>query len=84
MISSGIEFKNFTYKKKLLELKIKQILKLLIKENNEVIHSLSKNYKDSYSKKILNKYKKSLNFRIIGMGGSSLGTQAIYKFLEKN
>ena len=83
MISSGIEFKNFTYKKKLLELKIKQILKLLIKENNEVIHSLSKNYKDSYSKKILNKYKKSLNFRIIGMGGSSLGTQAIYKFLEK-
>ena len=83
MISSGIEFKNFTNKKNLLTLKIKQILKSLIKENNEVIHSLSKNYKDSFSKKSLNKYKKSLNFRIIGMGGSSLGTQAIYKFLEK-
>ncbi len=83
MISSGIEFKNFTYKKKLLTHKIKQILKSLIKENNEVIQSLSKNYKDSFSKKSLNKFKKSLNFRIIGMGGSSLGTQAIYKFLKK-
>ena len=83
MISSGIDFKNFTYKKKLLTFKIKQILKSLIKENNEVIRSLSTDYKDSFSKKNLNKYKKSLNFRIIGMGGSSLGTQAIYEFLEK-
>ena len=53
MISSGIEFKNFTYKKKLLELKIKQILKLLIKENNEVIHSLSKIIKIVFLKKAL-------------------------------
>jgi len=83
MISAGIRFKNFTYKKKLLTHKIKQILKSLIKENNEVIQSLSKNYKDSFSIKSLNKYKKSQNFRIIGMGGSTLGTQAIYKFLEK-
>ena len=29
----------------------------------------------------VNKYNKDLNYRVIGMGGSSLGTQAIYDFL---
>ena len=43
---------------------------------------MGKNYKNSYDKKLLNKYKKSLNFRVIGMGGSILGTQAIYDFLR--
>ncbi len=83
MISTGIEFKNFENKKKTPIFKIKQTLKLLIKENNEVIKSLKKNYKDSFSKKSLKKYKKFKYFRIIGMGGSTLGTQAIYQFLKK-
>ena len=42
---------------------------------------MAKNYINSYDKKLLNKYKKFLNFRVIGMGGSILGTQAIYDFL---
>ena len=43
---------------------------------------MSQHYKNSFNKKILNKYKKSLNYRIIGMGGSTLGAQAIYDFLK--
>ena len=84
MISAGIAFRNFKNKKKTSTLKIKQTLKLLIKEENEVIKSLKKSYKDSFSKKNLKKYKKSKYFRVIGMGGSTLGTQAIYQFLKKN
>ena len=44
--------------------------------------SLSKNYKDSYTKKTIKKYKKNLIFRLIGMGGSTLGAQTLYQFLN--
>ena len=54
----------------------------LKKSPNEVLQSLSSNYKNSYSKKIVTELKKFKNFRVIGMGGSILGTKAIYNFLE--
>jgi hypothetical protein len=64
---------------KILELKkkhpnINQKIILSFKDKNEVLRSLSKNYKDSYiDQKFLNKYKKNFNdFRVIGMGGSTL------------
>ena len=57
-------------------------LNLIVKEKNQLISSLSKNYKDSFNKQLLKKYKKFSNFRIIGIGGSILGTQAIYNFLK--
>jgi len=79
MFLKEIDFKEFNLKKKNLSLK-KKLNKILNKKNS-VIESLSKNYKNSYDKTLLNKYKKSLNFRVIGMGGSILGTQAIYDFL---
>ena len=44
--------------------------------------SLSKNYKDSYTKKTIKKYNKNLTFRLIGMGGSTLGSQTLYQFLN--
>ena len=81
MLTPGINLTSF--KKKIKILKVKQNLTTLIKEKNHVISSLGKNYKNSYSKKQLDKYKKSSNFRLIGMGGSTLGTQAIYHFLKK-
>jgi glucose-6-phosphate isomerase len=81
MLTSGINFKNF--KKEINSAKIKQTLVSIIKEKNEVIKSLSKNYKNSFDKKKLKKYKSSSNFRIIGMGGSTLGAQSIYDFLSK-
>mgnify|MGYP001488491722 CR=1 FL=1 len=81
MLTSGIRFKNFKIKPGTLVLKKK--LNLLLREKNQVIHSLSKKYKNNFNKKEINKYKKSSNYRIIGMGGSSLGAQAIYDFLKK-
>ena len=80
MFTKNISFKNFKVKKN--NSKIKLILSSLIKEKNEVLLSMSKNYKNSFKNKILNKYKNNYNFRVIGMGGSTLGTQAIYEFLE--
>ena len=80
MYSKNILFKNFKVKKKTSN--IKKILAKLLKEDNQILYSLGKDYKDSYIKKNLSKYKKYKNLRIIGMGGSSLGTRAIYNFLK--
>ena len=79
MFLKQIDFKEFNLKK---NLSLKKKLNKILNKKNYVIESLSKNYKNSYDKKLLNKYKKSLNFRVIGMGGSILGTQAIYNFLR--
>ena len=79
MLTSSIDFVNFKLNKKNLFIKKKLIF--LLKKKNEIIKSLCKNYTDSFNKKKLNKYKKYSDFRIIGMGGSTLGTQAIYDFL---
>jgi len=81
MLSKNIDFKNFKTKKNTQ--KIKKKLKKLLQENNEVIRSLRKTYKNSYNRKLVNKYNKDLNYRIIGMGGSTLGAQTIYDFLRK-
>ena len=85
MLTRNIEFYNFNIKKKLKLLKIK---KDFLKFNNLVktfplLKSYSKNYKYSYKKKIISKYKNNKNFRILGMGGSILGTEAIYQFLNE-
>ena len=81
MLTFGINFFNFKVKSKASNIRGK--LKLLLNEKNEVIRSLGKNYKNNYIKKKLKKYKKFSNFRVIGMGGSTLGTQAIYNFLQE-
>jgi glucose-6-phosphate isomerase len=79
MFLKEIDFKEFNLKKNLF---LKKKLNKILNNKNSVIESLGKNYKNSYDKKLLNKYNKSLNFRVIGMGGSILGTQAIYDFLR--
>ena len=81
MLTSRIRFKNFNLKSK--NTSIKKKLNFLLNEKNEIIKSLSKNYKNSFNSNILSQYKKNKNFRLIGMGGSSLGTQAIYDFLRE-
>ena len=80
MLTRGINYINF--KKKKSNLKIKKKLSNILKEENEIIKSLGKFYKYSFQKKNLKKYKTKLNYRIIGMGGSSLGAKAIYDFLK--
>ncbi len=81
MITNGIIFKNFLINKKLKQ--VSKDLNHILKKKNQVIQSLSGDYKNSFDIKKMNKYKKFKNFRVIGMGGSSLGTQAIYDFLKK-
>ena len=81
MLNSNINFTNFKVKKKSKKLNLE--LKNILKKNNEVIQSLKKTYKDSYNYKQLKSLNKKNDYRIIGMGGSSLGAQAIYDFLKK-
>ena len=80
MLTAGINFLNFKEKKK--SLIVRKKLKLILQKKNAVIQSLSKDYINSYNKKDIQRYKKLTNFRIIGMGGSTLGSQAIYDFLN--
>ena len=81
MLSKDINFIDFKIKKKKLLLKKK--LNSLLREKNQIIQSLDKSYKNNFKKKNLSQYKRNSNFRLIGMGGSSLGAQAIYSFLKK-
>ena len=81
MLSSGIKFKSFKFKKS--SNKYKKILFKLLDSNIHVINSLSNKYKFNYTKKSISKFKKNKYFRLIGMGGSILGTQAIYDFLNQ-
>jgi len=80
MLTTGINFTNFKIKKKLSA--VKKNLTSILKKKNEVLISLSQDYKSSFNKNFLHKYKKSDNYRIIGMGGSTLGAQTIYDFLK--
>ena len=80
MLTKNIKFINFRFKKK--NKKIKKNLDFILQENNEIIKSLGEKYKNSYNKKLILKFKKYSNIRVIGMGGSILGTEAINDFLK--
>ena len=82
MITPGIFFKNFNLKKNTSIIKRK--LYFIFKKKDHIIQSLGKNYKDSFNKNDLQKYNKFKKLRVIGMGGSSLGANAIYNFLKKS
>ena len=81
MLTKDIKLKSFskTNPKKI----IKKKLELIIKENSQLIKSLSKNYKDKYNFKKIKNFFGNNNVRLIGMGGSVLGSQAIYYFLKE-
>ena len=84
MFSKNIRFNNFLGKKNnRLNIKIKKDFK----SNNFLkiypfLHSLNKDYKYSYNKEKLKYFKKFNSFNLIGMGGSILGSEAIYDFLN--
>ena len=80
MITSKIKFKNFEFKKKVTQINKK--LKNILNSSNQIINSLKSDYKYSYSKEFIKKFKKNSNLRIIGIGGSSLGFKAIKSFLS--
>ena len=67
MISKNIKFKNFTIKskKKNIAGDFKKLKKNFFEKKLNLLQSLSKNYKYSYNKKIVDKYKKFNNFTIL-------------------
>ena len=83
MISKNIAFKNF---KRLNNInQNKKINKLLKKEliiNHSLLNSLTDKYKYSFKKKDVKKLQNFKLYNLIGMGGSILGSEAIYDFLN--
>ena len=83
MLTKNINFNNFLYKKKK---NIKNIFNDIKKNyflgKEQLLLSLSDRYKYSFDLKKISKLKKFSIYRIIGMGGSVLGAEAIYNFLK--
>ncbi len=83
MFSKNIIFKNFHLKRNTKD--IKKINKILKKElilSSSLLSSFTNNYKYSFKKNIIKKYKNYKSINLIGMGGSILGTEAIHDFLK--
>ena len=83
MLSNNIKFENFKQRKILNNLKL--IYNKLISKRNEkknLINTFTNSYVYSYDRKLIKKYKKFKTYNIYGMGGSSLGAQAIYDFMR--
>ena len=81
MLSKNINFKSFNHKP--INKKLKKYFSEIIHKNNETLKSLTTNYKYHYNKNLIQKFKKEKVLKIIGMGGSILGTQAIHDYLKK-
>ena len=84
MLSKNIRFKNFSNKSKNVSVYgiFKDLKNNYLNNKMKILSTLSHNYKYNYSKKILHKYRNFKNFIVVGMGGSILGTKAIYQFLN--
>ena len=73
------ELKKFNKKYKKIFLEINKD----IKNPKKTINVIDNNFKFNFKINDLKKFKKFKNIAILGMGGSVLGSKAIYKFLEK-
>ena len=80
ILTNNIIFRNFKEKRKTHSLN--KILSEILQKKNEILESMTPGYKYSFSNKLIKKFKKFSKMRIIGMGGSILGTKAIYSFLN--
>ena len=81
MLTQNIKFKNFSFKKNFSN-KLKETLKKILAQNSKILSPLKPNYQYTYTKKQIVKLKNFFTIKIIGMGGSILGTKAIYDFLQ--
>ena len=80
MLSKNINFRAFNYKP--VNKKLKKYFLETLSKNNEILKSLTPSYKYNYSKNLIKKFKKEKVLKIIGMGGSILGTRAIHDYLK--
>ena len=81
MLTKSIKIKNFAKSKIKNSLKLK--IKKILNDDSELLKSLSQSYDDKYEIKKIKKIIGKNQIRLIGMGGSILGAQAIYNFLNK-
>ena len=83
-MSSDIILKNFEGKINLKEKKklLQHLRNINYTNRPRFFESFKKNYKYSYDKNFIKKYKRFKNINIIGMGGSSLGAKAICNFFK--
>ena len=84
MLTKNIKFKNFLGKK---NLKFRKILKNIVYDKDLIekyplLKSMNKDYQYSYKKKKIKLFKRFSKINIVGMGGSILGAESIYKFLK--
>ena len=84
MFTKNIKFKNFTKNK---NKKINKFLRNILKEKSLIekyplLESLNKNYKYSYQKKKIKFFNRFSEFNLVGIGGSILGAETIYNFLN--
>ena len=84
MLTKNILLRSFKFKKnKKVVTDWNKIKKEYENNNNPVISSFSKKYKYHFDfKRIKKKYRTFNNVKIFGMGGSILGSEAIYSFLN--
>ena len=83
MFSKRIIFKNFKNSNNKIRInKLRRVLKKELVVSKLLLNSLTDKYKYSFNKKDLKKFKNFKFYNLIGMGGSTLGTEAIYDFLN--
>ncbi len=80
MLTKNIKYRSFSIKNNFIN--TKKNLILLLSQDIGSLRSLKKSFKYNYSKNLVKKLKKIPNVRVIGMGGSNLGSEAIYDFLK--
>ena len=87
-MKKNIFYKNHIYGKS-INSKLSKVFKKTIKNikfnlnnSDDFFFSLSRDFKLNFNKKDLKKFRKYKNIILIGMGGSILGANAIYQFLQ--
>lgn len=88
VIYSKSSYNHYLKKKDLKKTKkiYPSILRRIIKDinsPNNLFYSFNKNFKLNFSTSSLSKFKKFKTVVVVGMGGSILGSEAIYNFLKK-
>ena len=74
--------KLITYLKINFKKKFNEVLQE-IEEPNKTLNVLNRNFSFNFKTKDIKKFRKFKTIAIIGMGGSILGAEAMYNFLEK-
>ena len=80
MFSKNIIYKKFNLKNS-GKIKKRDFSKL-INEDNQIFSTMKKSYKNKYNIKLIKKKISNKDIRLFGVGGSILGSKAIYNFLQ--